>query len=396
MFTTVKALRGREGATRTKWQNQGWEFVNQTQGTLRSELTFRKVKPKGFGAYLAQGYAAFRGLEPKTQKTLLGGVGGLVVLLIMVGIVAAMVGGGDDAPEATQPAAVESENPPETAEPSTESAEDPTTEPAAPEAPEAQPYSYEGPKYEIVTVDADQGPAKLSQYWIHTAPEFDFTSDAYKEQVKLIVADIAHEQGTAKFLAEVVTNKEIAQAESPSTYEDFIAEHGEDYAINTIPELEVQGWVASYSGGIDHDAGEPSDEDSAFEIVWRPYATAEFEKWRPDVPTSPEVAKEGAESAAPKPKPNALQERTAIEFLAKAWEARFTYGGDVNDLMGLLDVVKNSDGSYYIEVTADVENEFGNEFEAVIKGTVGGTDSSPKIRKSTLTTPDGGTINYFG
>ena len=97
----------------------------------------------------------------------------------------------------------------------------------------------------------------------------------------------------------------------------------------------------------------------------------------------------------PKPKPNALQERTAIDFLANAWEAKFTYGGDVNDLLGLLDVVKNRDGSYYIEVTAEVENAYGNQFDTVVRGTVAGTDASPRIRQSTIDTPEGGTIGYY-
>lgn len=121
-FMTVKAIRGREGATKTKWQNQGWEFVNETQGTLRSELNFRKVKSRGPGAYLAQGYAAFRRLEPKTQKILLGVAAGVVG----VAIAAAALGGGD-APEATEPTATESETPSETPSPeqTTEAAEEP-------------------------------------------------------------------------------------------------------------------------------------------------------------------------------------------------------------------------------------------------------------------------------
>jgi hypothetical protein len=59
LFMTVKAIRGREAATKAKWQSQGWEFDSQSQGTLRSELKFRKPKPKGLGAYVSQGYAAF-------------------------------------------------------------------------------------------------------------------------------------------------------------------------------------------------------------------------------------------------------------------------------------------------------------------------------------------------
>lgn len=45
-FMTVKAIRGRENSAITKWQKQGWEFVDKSEGTLRSELTFRKVKAK--------------------------------------------------------------------------------------------------------------------------------------------------------------------------------------------------------------------------------------------------------------------------------------------------------------------------------------------------------------
>lgn len=94
LLMTVKAIRGREGVTKTKWQEQGWEFVNLTQGTLRSELNFRKVKPKGLGAYMAQGYAAFRRLNPKTQGGLLVGLGALTLMCIG-GIVVGTLSGGD-------------------------------------------------------------------------------------------------------------------------------------------------------------------------------------------------------------------------------------------------------------------------------------------------------------
>lgn len=382
---TAKTIRGREGATRTKWENQGWQFVSQTQGTLRTELAFRKVKPKGVGARLAQGYAAFRGLKPTTQRALGGGVIGLVGLLIIGGIVAALAGSGDEQPEPTRPAAA-SEKTSATPEPT----EAPITAPAPPEA---EPYSYNGPKYEVTTVDDNQGPAKLSQYWIHTAPDFDFSKATYKDQVKLIIADIAHEQGTVDFIAHVVTNPEIAEAESPSTYQDFIAKHGNDYAINTIPKLEAEGWIASYTGGFDPDAGTASTDASAYEIIWRPYATGEIETWKPVWEKTPADAVDTTKTT--KPKPAGLQERTAIDFLAKAWEERFAYGGDVHDLVGLRNVEQNSDGSYYIEVEATVENDSGNEFDAVITGTVNGSEASPQIKTSTVTAADGTTIDYF-
>ena len=146
--------------------------------------------------------------------------------------------------------------------------------------PEADSYVYEGPRYEVITVDENQTQAKLNQHWVLTG-EIDYSTDAYKDQVKMIISDIAHAEGTDKFLVEVVTDKEIAQAESPSTFETFVTEHGTDYAINEIPKKEKTGWVASYTGGFDYDAGEPSESADAFEVIWRPYSTSEIEKWRP-------------------------------------------------------------------------------------------------------------------
>ena len=43
---TVTSIRGLEARTIAKQEAAGWEFVSQTQGTLRSELTFRRPKPK--------------------------------------------------------------------------------------------------------------------------------------------------------------------------------------------------------------------------------------------------------------------------------------------------------------------------------------------------------------
>lgn len=276
-FKTAKALRARESATRTKWENQGWEFVGQTQGTLRTELQFRKPKPKGIGAFLTQAFSGLRNLDSNRQKALLGLLGTGLSLLLVGGIAGALAGD-EDAPAA--PAATGAEAPEATTATPTPTQE-PSSEPTPSQTPEAEPDVYEGPKYKIVVVDDDQTSANLRQYWVHTAPTFDFSNQSYKEEVRLIIADIAQEQGSADFIAEVVTNREIAEAESPSLFQDFIEEHGSDYAINTIPKLEVVGWVASYTGGYDRDRGKPSDKGSAYEVIWRPYAAAEIEKWKP-------------------------------------------------------------------------------------------------------------------
>src|SRR5215204_512382 len=69
-FKSLQALRGRESSAKEKWQDQGWEFVSENRGTLRTELNFRRVKPKTFGAYLLSFVAAVRRSQPKTQLVL--------------------------------------------------------------------------------------------------------------------------------------------------------------------------------------------------------------------------------------------------------------------------------------------------------------------------------------
>jgi len=63
-FKSVQALRGRENSAKAKWQNQGWEFVSENRGTLRTGLNFRRVKPKTFGAYLLSSVATLRRSQP--------------------------------------------------------------------------------------------------------------------------------------------------------------------------------------------------------------------------------------------------------------------------------------------------------------------------------------------
>lgn len=95
----VKTIRGREASTVAKMQNQGWEFVCQNQGTIRAELTFRRVKPKApfaqLGRFIASGWGAFRRLNPKMQW------GGLAVLTALVFVPLIGILGGADTPQPT-------------------------------------------------------------------------------------------------------------------------------------------------------------------------------------------------------------------------------------------------------------------------------------------------------
>lgn len=93
-FKSVQALRGRESSAKEKWQDQGWEFVSENRGTLRTELNFRRAKPKTFGAYLLSFVAAFRRLQPKTQLVLVAS-GALILVAGIVGIGVGTQSGGD-------------------------------------------------------------------------------------------------------------------------------------------------------------------------------------------------------------------------------------------------------------------------------------------------------------
>lgn len=142
-------------------------------------------------------------------------------------------------------------------------------------------YAYDGPAYEVVTIDEGAGLGTLDQYWIFTEA-LDYSTDAYKDQIKAVITDVARSAGTPKVLVSVVTDRDIALAEAASTYEAFIAEHGVDHAIVEIPKREATGWVASYTGGIDYDTVELSEADSAFEILWFGASdNASYETWKP-------------------------------------------------------------------------------------------------------------------
>ena len=93
-FKSVQALRGRESSAKAKWQDQGWEFVSENRGTLRTELNFRRVKPKTVGAYLLSFVATLRRSQPKTQLVLVASCA-LILAAGTIGIVVGTQGGSD-------------------------------------------------------------------------------------------------------------------------------------------------------------------------------------------------------------------------------------------------------------------------------------------------------------
>lgn len=92
-FKSVQALRGREKSVKAKWQNQGWEFVSEDRGTLRTELNFRRVKPKTLGSHLLSMVAALRRPQQKTQSVLIASCA--LVLVAGIGIAVGTRSGGD-------------------------------------------------------------------------------------------------------------------------------------------------------------------------------------------------------------------------------------------------------------------------------------------------------------
>ncbi|MFI6432904.1 DUF4839 domain-containing protein [Rhodococcus oryzae] len=88
---TVRAVRGMESRTIKKWETDGWEVVSQSPGTVRTEITFRRPKPR--------------------TPRLLWIAGGGVVVLALVAITVGVIGERNDAPAETAPAPSEQPSP---------------------------------------------------------------------------------------------------------------------------------------------------------------------------------------------------------------------------------------------------------------------------------------------
>lgn len=109
----IRTIRGTESRTRAKWEKDGWEFVSQDQGTLRTQMTFRKPK------------------TPVSWKPFAVIGGALAVIAIIIGINVALSSDGNDTEPAatTSPTSTPRDEPEPSSEPTT--AAEPT---AAPES----------------------------------------------------------------------------------------------------------------------------------------------------------------------------------------------------------------------------------------------------------------------
>jgi hypothetical protein len=293
----VQAIRGTESRTEAKWRKEGWELVAQDRGTLRTEMTFSRVRPKTLADLLTTGPAAFKELSPGTQRAVLAGAG-LVLLMGTLGIVAAL--SGDEPSEVASPtssstAATDPTTPStaETAAPTQESAapsaeaaptaEEPSesAEESTPEVEEPEPYAYAGPDYETIAVDEDVVGGELDQHWV-LVDSLDPSDADFEDHVKLIIADVAHEEGTADLSVSVVTDPEIASAESDVRGPDWMAQYGVDYYEDVVVPKNKSGYLALYTGGFDPNTLNLSSSDAAYEVLWLPASDSpDIENWKP-------------------------------------------------------------------------------------------------------------------
>ncbi|MEV7660503.1 DUF4839 domain-containing protein [Paenarthrobacter sp. NPDC089316] len=82
-YKSVQAVRGLESRALAKAQQEGgWELIDQTQGTLRTTLKFRRLKPE---STLSTWLVAFRAFSPR-KRAVITGAGATVVALAAVGI----------------------------------------------------------------------------------------------------------------------------------------------------------------------------------------------------------------------------------------------------------------------------------------------------------------------
>ena len=112
-YKTVRTVRGTDSFVISKMQKDGWELVEQAQGTLRSTLNFRRPK--------------------KPQPWLLIGTAAavLVILTIVIGAAPALSDGGEKKDESNKTTAAASETP--SATPTPTAAESAATEVITPQ-----------------------------------------------------------------------------------------------------------------------------------------------------------------------------------------------------------------------------------------------------------------------
>lgn len=102
---------------------------------------------------------------------------------------------------------------------------------------------------------------------------------------------------------------------------------------------------------------------------------------------------EEVEEVQEEPASPALDETTAAQHLAYAWEDLLPYGGSVHWIMDRI-TTENADGTYTFKIGATVINEYGTKVSGTVEGDVGGTTENPVILDSILYLNTGEIIEY--
>ena len=221
---SVKTVRGIEARTRAKLEKEGWEFVSQTQGTLRSELSFRRPKPE-------------------IPLKLIGIGGGLLALLVVVLLIINALGGGDSSSKgaATLPSATPSQGAPTAASTPSQAASTPASTPSVEPAPAA-------PVVTAITVDELLDKLNSAQMGgIKVGDQFRLTGELFMKKYWMTGATgefnvLLKAQGGAQDLS-VFVNKSEAAGWRDGTKVQMIVEMGEA----TINGETTDGWLRAMS-----------------------------------------------------------------------------------------------------------------------------------------------------
>lgn len=272
---TVRVIRGREQSAIEKAQLEGWEVVRQDTGKLQSTLVLRRPRTTTSVESILDRLPVVGGMSDAHRPVVF--IAAALVVLALIITPMAILTSGDTEEAASTPSVPASEpvvagQPAESSEPVETQVEENSTPPEA----------YAGPAYEIAETDKDAVLGEQDQVWVYAAA-LDLESPGLQEDVKLIIEDVAREQGTPNLTVNVVTDREVIEANSMSTALDFNDEHGMEYYENEVAPKEATTWVAIYTGGMDMGAVELSTADSAYVLDWWPGGDHESEIWKPAV-----------------------------------------------------------------------------------------------------------------
>lgn len=272
---TVRAIRGREQTAIEKAQLEGWEVVRQDTGKLQSTLVLRRPRTTTSVESILDRLPVVGGMSDAHRPVAF--IAAALVVLALIITPMAILTSGDMEEAAPTPSAPASESvvagePAESSEPVETQAEENSMPPEA----------YAGPAYEIAETDKDAVLGEQDQVWVYAAA-LDVESPGLQEDVKLIIEDVAREQGTPNLTVNVVTDREVIAANAVGTGPAFTDEHGMDYYVDVVQPKEATAWVAIYTGGMDMGTVELSTADSAYVLDWWPGGDHESETWKPAV-----------------------------------------------------------------------------------------------------------------